>query len=85
MSAKVKSNVPRMEFGRGWIDDRIRFVVNEFEVETTEATIRYVPETYLTWLLDNCHEDVINGRPIVLKTSPLSFYNVIRRLRCGLF
>lgn len=59
----------------------VRFVVNGYALETTEATIRYVPGTYLTWLLDNCHEDVINGRPIQLKTSPKTFCNLIRRLR----
>lgn len=59
----------------------VRFVVNGYALETTEATIRYVPGTYLTWLLDNCREDVINGRPIQLKTSPKTFCNLIRRLR----
>eukprot|EP00210_Caulerpa_lentillifera_P008311 g7930.t2 len=58
----------------------VRFVVNGYELETSEATIRYVPGTYLTWLLDNCQEDVINGRPIQLKTSPRTFCNLIRRL-----
>eukprot|EP00210_Caulerpa_lentillifera_P005731 g5479.t1 len=71
-----------MASNKGVSRDRhpIRFVVNGYELETSEATIRYLPETYLTWLLDNCYEDVINGRPIVLKTSPKRFYSVVQRL-----
>ena len=59
----------------------VRFRVNGFDVTTSEDTTRCFPDSYLGWLVTNCEEEVVTGRPICIKTSPFYFSKLVRRLR----
>ena len=71
VASRTRYNGPRL----------VHFRVNGIDVATTEETTRSVPGSYLDWLVANCEEDVLQGRPICLKASPQFFARMLRRHR----
>jgi len=58
----------------------VRFHVNGYDITTSEATTRWIPGSYIDWLVSNCEDEVAQGLPIVLRTSPKYFSRLLRRL-----